>query len=144
VAIVSGGAVGTKLKKTVLRTKLANGRILESADESGLEDLSGLMQREVLLNAGIEELLGFHERRVRMANALPVPFKAEAVQEEYDQMDLERGTRWVLLGLAYWVDEKKTIIRMTVRGTWAHLKSTFRQIGKLTDQQERTQIRRAG
>lgn len=143
VSVVSGATAGAQLKKTVLRTQLASGRILESSDESGLEDLSGLVQREVLLNAGVEELLEFHQRRVRAAASPVLPFNADAMRE-FDRMDLDRGTRWVLLGLAYWVNPEKTIIRMTVRGTAAHLKSLFRQMGKLGAQQDRTDIRRAG
>jgi hypothetical protein len=143
-AVFSGASAVGKLKKTVLRTQFANGRILESSDQSGLEDLSGLIQREVLLNAGVEELLDFHERRVRATGTPPVPFKPGAGQQEYDQMDLDRGARWVLMGLAYWVNPEKTIIRMTVRGTWAHLKSMVRQMRKLGSQSERTEIRRAG
>lgn len=142
-SVVSGATAGAKLKKTVLRTQLPGGRILESCDQGGVEDLSGVIQRDVLLNAGVEELLDFHERRVRAAGSLPVPFQADTLQE-FDRMDRQRGERWVLLGLAYWVNPEKTIIRMTVRGTLAHLKSLFRLMSKLGAQQHRVEIRRAG
>jgi hypothetical protein len=144
-AISSGSAVGAKLKKTVLRTRLATGRVLESTDNPGTEDLSGVTDRAVLLNAGIAELMSFHTERLANSSSTPLPFNPNALLREYEQMDVDKGARCVLLGLARWVDPQQTAIRMTFRGALAHLRRVFQQAGKLQrEQQHRTHIRRAG
>jgi len=144
VAIVSGSTAGAKLKKTVLRTKMVNGRILESTDNPGMKDLSGVVDHAMLYNAGIAELVDFHTQRIQRTGMTPVAFKPNSVLQEYERMDLDRGARWVLQGLARWVDPQQTSIRMTVRGTFAHLKNLFQSFGKLGEQQHRAHIRRAG
>src|SRR5439155_26692710 len=98
----------------------------------------------ILLNAGVAELLEFHLERVQGAGSAPLPFNPDAVLAQYEQMDLEKGARWVLMGLARWVDPQQTSIRMTFRGSLAHVKYLFRQTRKLEAQRERSHIRRAG
>jgi len=144
IAIVSCSTAGAMLKKTVLRSKMVNGRIIESTDNPGLKDLSGVVDHTMLYNAGIAELGDFHTQRIQRARLTPVAFKTDSVLQEYERMDLDRGARWVLQGLAHWVDPQQTSIRMTVRGTLAHLKDLLRSFGKLSEQQHRAHIKRAG
>jgi len=143
-AIVSGAFAGTKTKKTVLRSRLVSGRVLESSDEGGMDDLSGVVDRAILFNAGIAELMGFHLQRIRDSSSAAVHFRADALLQEYEKMDLERGARWVLLGLARWGDPQHTFIRMTVGGALAMVKKLFQQTRKLRGQQQRAHILRAG
>ena len=143
-AIVSGAFAGTKTKKTVLRSRLVSGRVLESSDEGGMDDLSGVVDRAILFNAGIAELMGFHLQRIRDSGSAAVHFRADALLQEYEKMDLERGARWVLLGLARWGDPQHTFIRMTVGGALAMVKKLFQQTRKLRGQQQRAHILRAG
>ena len=144
VAISSSAAAGAKLKKTVFWTRLATGRVLESTDNPGIDDLSGVIERGVLLNADVPELAAFHQQRVQQSGSTPLPFNANAALQENERIYLERGARWVLLGLARWVDPQQTSIRMTFRGASAQLARVFQQIGKLSDQHKRSHIRRAG
>jgi hypothetical protein len=144
VAISSSSTAGAKLKKTVVWTRLASGRVLESSDNAGTEDLSGVIERGVLLNAGIGELLPFHVQRIQQSNSTALPFNPEAALQEYERVFLERGARWVLQGLAYWVDPQQTSIRMTLRGALGQLKRLFQQTSKLSEQRHRSHIRRAG
>ncbi len=144
VSITSCSTAGAKLKKTVCWTRLASGRVLESTDNPGIQDLSGVIDRSVLLNAGIGELLPFHIQRVLQSNSAAIPFNPTAALQEYERIYLDRGARWVLQGLAYWVDPQQTSIRMTFRGALEQLKQLFRQTSKLGEQQHRSHIRRAG
>src|SRR5947207_2490040 len=52
-AIVSCSFAGATMKRTLLRSRLNNGRVIESSDDAGLEDISRTVDRAVLLNAGI-------------------------------------------------------------------------------------------
>ena len=133
------------MKRTVLRSRLNNGRVIESSDDAGLEDISKTVDRAVLLNAGIEELIGFHVQRIVRSGWLPVPFKGDSVLREFEQVDLDKGSRMVELGLARWVDSQRTSIRLTFRGALMHVKqSLFTQIAKLGSQKDRINLPRAG
>jgi hypothetical protein len=132
------------LKKTILWTRLGSGRVLESTDNPGIQDLSGVIERAVLLNAGVGELLSFHVQRILQSNATALAFTPNAALQEYERIYLDRGGRWVLQGLAYWVDPQQTSVRMTFRGALEQLKQLFKQTSKLNEQQHRSHIRRAG
>jgi len=144
-AIIGGSIVGAKLKKTVLRSRLENGRVIESADDPGLTDISKRVERAVFLNAGLEELMQFHLQRIANSGSAPVPFKGESVIGDYEQVDLEKGERMVELGLARWVTPQRDVVRMTFRGAFAHvIDGFFKDIGRLSAQKDRATIRRAG
>lgn len=143
-AIVSGSIAAAKTKKTILRSRLATGRVIESSDEGGTEDLSGVIERAILVNAGIVELMAFHIQRIKATGAAALPFKTESLLHEYEKMDLARGERLVLLGLARWADWQQTSIRMTFRGAIGMVRKLVQQTGKVSGQQQRTHIRRAG
>jgi hypothetical protein len=145
VSIVSGAVTGAKLKKTVLRTRLSNSVVLESCDSAGLDDFSGVVDRAILLNAGVEELLSFHRQRLVESRSNALPFNPNKALQEFEQIDLERGARLVALGMARWVDQQQTSIRLTPRGAFTHVvKGHFRQMEKLKAQSHRMHILRAG
>lgn len=144
-AIISGCFAGAKSKKTVLRSRLSNGRLIESSDEPGLDDISQTVDRGVLLNAGLEELLGFHVKRIVDSGSLPLQFNRNSILAEFERVDLEKGKRMVELGQARWADPQRTTIRMRLRGALAHIaQSYFKQMGKLAPQQDRINLPRAG
>ena len=145
VAIVDGSFAATKMKKTVLRSRFPLGTVIESSDNPGsVRDFSGVIDRQVLLNAGMAELLNFHLGRLRVAREQPVVFNAEKALAEYERMDLERGERWVLLGMARWANPERTTMRLTFRGAWGHVRGMFVGISDLEEQSHRTSIKRAG
>jgi len=143
-AIVCGSFAAAKTRKTILRSRLATGRILESSDEGGIEDLSGVVERAVLINAGISELMAFHLQRLQTSGSTALAFDAQAPLQEYERIDMERGARWVLLGLARWVGPERAAIRMTPRGAFATMKKLINQTQKMKNQHQRIHIRRAG
>lgn len=144
VAIEAGSSAGS-VKRTSLRTRLEDGRILESSDNPGLSDMGGTIDKAVLINAGLKELLGFHLQRIVQSGSPALLFKSESLLEEYEQIDMERGRRMVELGLARWADPEQTSVRMTFRGAVKHLQHDyFKQMKELRGQSERSNIRRAG
>jgi hypothetical protein len=144
VAVVSTSTTGAKLRKTVMRSFMTSGRILESSDSPGLEDLSGVVERQILVNAGIAELMNFHVERVRKSGLTPLPFNPDAALAEFEKMELQKGARLVLLKLARWADPQQTSIRMTWRGALHTVKRVFAQGDEVIWQQERSRIPRAG
>lgn len=144
VAIDAGSCAGS-VKKTSLRTRLEDGRILESSDNPGLSDMGGTIDKAVLINAGLKELMGFHLQRIVNSGSPALLFKSESLLEEYEQIDIERGRRMVELGLARWADPEQTSVRMTFRGAVKHLQHDyFKQMKDVRAQSERSSLRRAG
>ena len=145
VAVISGGFAGAKLKKTVLRSRLQDGRALESSDNPGLGDLSGVMERAVLLNAGVHELLLFHRHRIEASGSSAAPFNVNNVEGEFERLDLEKAERWVGAGLARWGDPGHTCVRLTLKGSLANIQqSLFGEGAKLNKQSHRINVPRAG
>ena len=143
--VVGGSFAGMPLKKTVLRSRLADGRVLESTDNPYVGDPTGLIEMAVLLNAGVPELLEFHRQRLLQSTSPAVPFARPDVQMEWEQIDLERGARLVQMGFARWVDPQHTMTRATVRGALRFLfHGQGKQMRQLHDQQGRTSVKRAG
>src|SRR5438132_1458477 len=91
VSIVGGSFAATKLKKTVLRSKFFSGRFVESSDNPGsVPDFSGVVDRKVLLNAGIAELLNFHLERLRNATGPLMALNRQGVLEKCEKIERER------------------------------------------------------
>jgi hypothetical protein len=142
--ITSGSTAGAKLHKTVLRSRLSDGTVLESCDTSGMSDPSGLLRQETLLHAGIAELAAFHEQRLQACGASDFVFNQESALEDYEKMDWDRGAKWVEQGLAYWVGPEQHCIRMTFRGATMQLETMFKRMNRLNEQKERINLARAG
>lgn len=144
VSILAASTAGAKLKKTVLRTRLENGRILESTDNPMTRDVTRVIENRVLLNAGIEELMSFHLQRIHHAGSRPVPFSPGAALAENERIQLERGQRLVAAGLARWINPQQTCLRLNLRGAFAYLKDMLSNMAHLEDQRMRVDVKRAG
>jgi hypothetical protein len=143
-AIFSGSTAGAKLHKTVLRSRLANGIILESCDNFGMSDPTHTLSQATLMNADVVELSAFHEQRLQEAASNPVIFTLDNAFAEYEKMTWERGARWVEQGLARWVEPQQVSIRGTVRGALLQIKSLSAKTRAASEQQKRSTIKRAG
>lgn len=145
VTIVTASFVGIPFRKTVLRSRLTDGRVLESSDNPLPSDPTDFVHPGLLLNAGIAELLDFHRQRIFQSAAAALPFARTDICAEWEQIDLDRGARLVEMGLARWTDPQRTTMRATWRGAF---KFVFykdpRQKRQLREQRERFAIKRAG
>lgn len=144
VSIVAASTAGAKLKKTVLRTRLDDGRIIESTDNPITRDVTRVIECRVLLNAGLEELMNFHHQRLRYSGSVPVPFNPNAALAESERIQLERGQRLVAARLARWQNPEQTCLRLNLSGAMAYFKDLFVHMGQLEDQRMRVDIKRAG
>ena len=104
-----------------------------------------MVDKAVLLNAGISELMDFHLQRIAKSGSVSLAFDDTSVLSEYERVDLEKGTRLVAQGLARWADAHHTSIRLTLRGAFALVNESFvKQARKLGNQSERINLPRAG
>lgn len=142
--IFSGSAAGAKLHKTVLRSRLDDGSVLESCDLAGMSDPTGVLRQETLLNAGFAELSEFHGQRLQKFATGVSAFNPATALQDYEKMNWERGARWVERGLAYWVELEQRSIRMTLRGATAQIENLFTRMSAMKEQQHRARLPRAG
>lgn len=142
--IVGASIAGAKTKKTALRTRLENGKIIESTDCPVARDVTRVIENRVLLNAGLEELMGFHLLRLHHAGSVAVPFNAGNGLAESERIQLERGQRLVAARLARWVNPEHTCLRLNLRGALAYLKGLVTQTAQFEDQRMRAEIKRVG
>jgi hypothetical protein len=142
--IFSGSAAGAKLHKTILRSRLEDGSVLESCDLSGMSDPTGVLRQETLHHAGIAELSDFHAQRLQTLGANSFVFDPENALCDYEKMNWDRGARWVELGLAYWVEPEQRSIRMTMRGAMTQIQALFKKMSEMKEQKHRAELPRAG
>jgi len=142
--ICSGSTAGAKLHKTVLRSRLDDGRILETSDIAVSQDPTDLPSQAVLMNAGIVELFSLHAQRLQKSGATPVPFTLPNALKEYETIDWERGERSVQQGLAKWAEPEKISTRMTLRGALVQVKLMIARGRAMNEQTHRIHILRAG
>ena len=142
--IFSGSTAGAKLHKTLLRSRLDNGTILETSDIATSSDSTRLLSQATLMNAGFVELSGFHEQRLQQSGASTVPFSLADALIEYEKIDCDKGARWVQQGLAKWVEPEKISIRMTLRGALAQVKIMIAKTRAMNQQSHRMHVLRAG
>ena len=145
VTITSGSIIGIPHKKTSLRSRLTDGRVLESSDNPLPTDPTDLVHVAMLLNAGVPELLEFHRQRIFQCGAAAVPFARPDISAEWEQIDLDRGERLVQMGLARWVNPQRTMICLTLRGAFMvlfHMNAL--QLRAMREQQDRAKVKRAG
>lgn len=142
--ISSGSTAGAKLHKTVLRSRLADGRILETSDIALSQDPTDLPSQVILMNAGIVELSDLHAQRLRKSGANTVPFTLANALNEYERIDWERGERSVQQGLAKWAEPEKVSTRMTLRGALTQVKLMIARGRAMNEQSHRVHVLRAG
>lgn len=72
--LVSGGTIAAlKARRTTLTTFTADGRKLLTTDEFGTRDLTGVMDRQIVLNAHFPELWQAHQSRIsRLESIVPL------------------------------------------------------------------------
>jgi hypothetical protein len=122
-AIEDGRFSGLKHRRTELVTRLDDGSVVSTRDESGFVDISGLIDIEVVFLGDLPELWLRHQQRIRESIAQPVCFQTTQPLVQYEAIHLERGKRLVDAGLAKYVERPATI-RFRFRGAVKRMRSS--------------------
>jgi len=132
-------------KRTLILSKLDNGRVLVTTDECGMEDFSGTRDLELLLNANLSELHALHQQRLSSASVSPSTFAPTNLLGQYEALNEIRVRALVDRGLARFVDAQCNVYRFTFKG--AFLNATvgyFRGLKRGQAQKERIKLKRPG
>jgi len=145
-AVIGGGTIArTPFRRTMLLSRLDDGRVLYTVDEFEGKDLSGLYDAKVLMNADLVELWSAHQQRLAGSGTAARRLDPRNALAELDAVESERLRLLLDRGLARWVDISRGTWRFSVKG--AFLMGTLGFLGQLAlgfEQQERTKLKRPG
>ena len=143
---VGGGkTAGVEIKRTVLATFIEPEKIIETTDEAGTADLSGLTDRKLFLNGHLDELVRIHNDRLQRTGGVRRTFPSDQALTAYATMQAMRANRLVAFGFARFVNRERTLFRYTLKGAWLlATKGMYRQLEEADAQEDRVKLKRPG
>jgi hypothetical protein len=142
VTVVKAGPLQQKVTSLI---SLVGNHYLVTTDDFGEDDISGLLDFEVLQNAHFPELLDRHEDRLERSDEPCVHFVAENVLEDMDAIQIERARRMVELGYGKFRDPEQSIWSYTFKGAvHFYFRSYLKQMFKGMVKGHRQYYRRPG
>jgi hypothetical protein len=143
---IGGGKLAVvDYKRTLVLSKLENGRILVTTDECGMEDFSGTRDLELLLNAHLPELHALHQRRLLAASSPAAAFAPTNLLGQYEALNEIRVRALIDRGLARFVDAQCDAYRFTVKGALLNATTGYiRGLKRGQAQKERVGLKRPG
>jgi hypothetical protein len=143
--IGAGKTMGVAIRRTGLASYFPDSRLLETTDEFGTHDLSGVTDRKIVVNAGLWELWQVHRQRLAAEQAAPHAFRADNVLGVHETMQGLKASRLEKMGLAHFINPERTVFRYTVRGAWLTCtKGMLVQSRQGREQAFRAEIKRPG
>lgn len=137
VALISARFSGLELKKTILRSRRADGSVIETNDSGGLVDITGGTEKIVLWAASLPDLLAAHEARLERETNVPALAAPSQAFAQYEQIEVERGQRMVDKQLAKWTDPSRSTIRRTFKGVMAMMKANKAQTSDIVKREQK-------
>ncbi len=145
VARINGGkTAGVRARRTLLISYLSSNYIVESTDEAGSRDLSGLTDRKLMLNAQFGELCAFHQQRLSAQGEAARQIEPAKAFEIHRALALMRVARLEELGLARFVDANQTAWCYSVKGAFRICTTLLTSMGEANDQLDRSKLKRPG
>jgi len=143
--IAGGKTAGVPIKRTTLISLVEPNRILETSDNFGMSDLSGLTERKLVLNGDVIELWDRH-REGLIANTGPKRiFPAAEALAACEAMAAMKARQMQKMGLGKCLNDDRTIWRHTLKGAWQTYFVGFRsQLAAGMAQKDRIERKRPG
>jgi hypothetical protein len=114
--IAGGKTAGVPIKRSTLTSFIEPDVILETWDNFGMADISGLTDRKIILNAHLDELVNGHEARLEKCSGKRRAFSPAQSLTAYEALLAMKTTQMGKLGLANFVDKERGIWRHTLKG----------------------------
>jgi hypothetical protein len=143
---VGGGTTaGIPIRRTILTSFFEPGRILETSDDFSMVDLSGSTDREVVLNADLDELVARHQARLASCPGPRRPFSAKQALPACEAMQAMKAVRMESLGLGRFLNPERTVWRHTLKGAvLSYQKGFLHQLRQGQAQKDRVSKKRPG
>jgi hypothetical protein len=143
---VGGGTTArVPIRRTIMTSVVEPNRIIQTQDDFGMADLSGLTDRKIVLNADLDELLACHRARLISCGGSKRGFSAAAALAERRSIHEMKAQQVVRLGLGRFLNQEQTVWRHTLKGAWLQYFEGFRsQLAEGKAQMERVSRKRPG
>jgi hypothetical protein len=114
--IGGGKTAGMQIRRTTLTSLVEPCRIVETTDECGMADLTGLTDRQLVLNAHLDELLARHQARLAQCPDLKRAFAVSEALTSFETMQAMKAAQMERLGLGRFLNRERTVWRHTLKG----------------------------
>jgi hypothetical protein len=143
---IGGGTTArVPIKRTILTSLVEPDRIIQTQDDFGIADLSGLTSRKIVLNADLDEMLACHCERLASCPGTKRSFSPGAALADWQSIQEMRAQQMVRLGLAKFLNQEQSVWRHTLKGAWLKYFEGFRsQLAEGKAQKERISKKRPG
>lgn len=143
--IGGGKTAGVPIKRSVLTSFVEPNRIIETSDDFGMADISGLTDFKVILNADLDELNLAHEKRLAECTGEKRSFLETDALVASEAIRAIRATEMEKLGFAKFISADRTVWRHTLKGALASYFKGFRaQLAQGKAQSDRIHLKRPG
>jgi len=132
--VCGGKTAGVFIKRTILSSIIEPEQIIQTQDDFGMADLSGLTHRKILVNADLDELLACHHERLASCLGQRRSFSVGTAFADWESIHAMKAEQMVRMGLAKFLNREQTIYRHTLKGAWLQYYKGFRR--QLTEGKE--------
>ncbi len=115
--VSSGKTAGIEIKRTWLVSVIVQPeKIVETADQVTMADMSGITDRKELLEAGLDQLVAVHNHRLSRIPGERRPFPPEQALAACSAIQAMKVIHMQKRGLARFINPERTIWRHTFKG----------------------------
>jgi hypothetical protein len=133
------------IKRTILTSRVAPDHLLQTQDDFGMADLSGLTSCKILINADLDELVACHCERLGANPGVLGGFTIANACAEWEAIRTAKARALARLGLIKFLNFDQTVYRHTLKGAWLQYYRGFRgQLAEGKAQAHRTSKKRPG
>ncbi len=144
--LVGGGKTArVRIRRSTLISVIEPDQIIQTQDDFGMADLSGLTSRRVVLNADLDELLAAHLERLSSSAGPYRRFSTGTGFADWHSINAMRSQQMARLGLLKFLNREETLWRHTLKGAWLQYYTGFRsQLAEGKSQTARIHKKRPG
>ena len=143
--IAGGKTARVPIRRTLLISIVQSDHILQTQDDFGMADLSGLTGREVVLNADLDELLVRHRQRIASNSGSKRLFSPSNALYDWESIEAMKSQQMARLGLIKFLNREESVWRHTLKGAWLQYYKGLRgQLAEGKSQIERVSRKRPG
>lgn len=143
--IGGGKTAGVPIKRTILYSILSTNQIIQTQDDAGTVDLSGLTDQRLILRADLDELLSCHSDRLASRIEQKQIFSTETAFSDWQSIKRMKAEQMARMGFVQFLNQEHTIYRHTPKGAWLQYYKGLRgQMAQVESQMDRASKKRPG
>jgi hypothetical protein len=132
----------TRLNRRLrLITRLAGGHSVITCDITGMKDLTGMRDEEMLPDSSVPVMLRYHQQRVAERGGQVVQYQPQSVVDDLFTEQRAWAAALVRAGYANFLTPDQNTFRHSAKGAWELTKNTMRGMRTISEQNEKAKAR---